>query len=319
MPHDPKLTRRELIAAGTCAAILPSTDRSAGSDGSVRFIPMPGWGQTTDKLRWGVGIVCDSQDRIYVHSRSTRAVIVFDRHGRPLHHFGSEFSATGHGLTYHKDGRAEYLYFCDHGRNQVVKTDLLGRTLLRIGEIHKVGPNSIPFPFNQPTDLAVAPDGRLFVAEGYGGNRVQVFDKAGRYLQSIGGPGSGPGKFNCPHGIWVDTRKREPELYVADRSNQRIQILTLEGKFKRAISGPVSLPNGFAEHRGNLFVADLDQRVAILDRNDRLVAHLGGASSKPAGEGIAFSAPHAACVDSRGDLYVIEWAESAQVKKFRRV
>jgi hypothetical protein len=326
MPLDIELTRREFLASGVSAAALAARSLShdiesqknvAIGQGEHKYELIQGWGAGSGPFGWGVGIVCDSQDRVYVHSRTQKAVVVLDRNGNRLYDFGSEFAASGHGLYLNKEGGDEFLYFSDHGRNLVVKTDLSGRTVMRIGDTPNNPPYSIQFRLNQPTNLAIAPNGDIFVAEGYGGDRVQAFNRNGRHLRALGRPGSGPGQFSCPHGIWVDTRKREPELYVADRSNQRIQVLTLDGRHKRTIMGITRLPNGFYERGGKLFIADLDQRVTILDEQDRLVCHLGDGKEQPWVHHAAFDAPHAACVDSQGDLYVIEWTENAVVRKFR--
>jgi hypothetical protein len=240
---------------------------------------------------------------------------VFDRDGRLLTTWGAEFAGTGHGLYWHREGRDEFLYFTDHPRNLVVKTDLDGRVLLRIGNVDSESPARVRFPFNQPTDLAVAPNGDLYVCEGYGGNRVHRFRKDGKFLQTIGTPGKGPGQFLCPHGIWVDVRKREPELYVADRTNRRLQVLTLSGEHKRFVEGDVRAPCCFYTRRNEMFIPDLESRVTILDRNDRLVAHLG--DGKEVKSEATFRAPHALCLDSRGDLYVIEWLPDARPRRFR--
>jgi sugar lactone lactonase YvrE len=79
-----------------------------------------------------------------------------------------------------------------------------------------------------PTDVAVGPDGQVYVADGYGNNRVMVFDAAGRYVREWGRMGAGPGEFSLPHAIALDSQGR---LYVADRNNARIQVFDTEGRF----------------------------------------------------------------------------------------
>src|SRR5258708_35252091 len=184
MHNDCELTRRELLVAGASAAMLagmPSTSKANSpvkalfGSGNYQYELVDGWPRYPGKLAWGVGIVCDSRDRIYVHSRTDKSVLVFDRHGKLLYDFGAEFAAGGHGLYLNREEIGEFLYFCDHNRNQVVKTDLTGNAILRIGEMSRESPAAIRFPFNQPTNLAVSPNGNIFVAEGYGGNRIHVF------------------------------------------------------------------------------------------------------------------------------------------------
>ena len=73
-------------------------------------------------------------------------------------------------------------------------------------------------------------NGDIWVAESYGQSYVQRYDQAGKYLGSINGEGGSAGRFNCPHAIFIDRRKTEPELYVADRANRRMQVYDLAGE-----------------------------------------------------------------------------------------
>jgi len=291
----------------------------------------PNWGKLPPgmKFGWGVGMVADSRDRIYVHSRSPQAVAVFDRAGNLLSTWGAEFAGTAHGLYHSREGSDdEFLYFTDHPRNLVVKTTLDGKTVMRLGKGAGGAKNGIEFDrFNQPTDLAVAPNGDFYVCEGYGGNVLQHFTRDGKHLRTIGAPGNGPGQFKTPHGIWVDRRKKnqEPEIYVADRGNRRIQVLTLDGTYKRTFAEDVRAPCCFYTRGPLLFIPDLESRVTILDRDDRLVTHLGDGRSVNPTDGKAtvaqtentFQAPHALCLDSRGDLYVVEWLPYGRPRRFR--
>jgi sugar lactone lactonase YvrE len=325
--NDPRMNRREFLqmAGATAAGAMLAGSASAKEktapvrlgSGRWTYELVEGWGALPEGASYGYGcaVVCDSKDRIYVHSRNPQAVVVFDRKGRLLNTWGAEFAGTGHGLYHRKEGRDEFLFFCDHPRNLVVKTDLNGKSLMRIGDVKEENSTHIKFKFDQPTDLAVAPNGDIYVAEGYGGNRVHLFTAQGKYRKTIGAPGAGPGQFNTPHGIWVDTRKHEPELYVADRANRRIQVLTMDGAHKRFMTDDVRQPCCFYEHKGKMYIPDLEHRVTILDERDGLVAQLG--DGKDGVTPATFDAPHAMCVDSHGDLYVIEWRADARVRKFR--
>ena len=81
---------------------------------------------------------------------------------------------------------------------------------------------------NMPTDMAVAPDGDVFISDGYGNSRIVHFDKNGKFVKAWGKLGNGPGEFNIPHSIVIDSQGR---LYVADRNNARIQVFDRQGKF----------------------------------------------------------------------------------------
>lgn len=326
-----RLTRREFLAATGVALAGLATHNFANAEaievieaikkspttigsGYYTYQLVEGWGQLPKGLKygWGMGIVADSADRIYVHSRSEYSVVVFDREGKLLSTWGAEFAETGHGLYWSQEEDGEFLYFTDHLRNLVVKTDLNGNRIMRLGKVAKESSTSIKFDFNQPTDIAVAPNGDLYVCEGYGGQRIHRFSADGKLIKSVGSEGSEPLQFNCPHGIWVDRRKAEPEIYVADRSNHRLQVLSLDLEHKRFIKDDVCLPCCFYQFGGKMFIPDLEHRIIILDEHDQAEAHLGDSAA-------TFAVPHALCLDSRGDLYVIEWLEHAKVRKFKHI
>lgn len=132
-----------------------------------------------------------------------------------------------------------------------------------------------------PTAVAVFDDrlggnGDVWVADGYGQSYLHRYDRDGNLLASFNGEESAAVRFDTPHGLMIDTRKSEPELYVADRANARIVVLDLEGEFKRVInSGVLSTSCAFATDGDVLAVAELRARVSLLDSEDRLIGYLG--------------------------------------------
>jgi DNA-binding beta-propeller fold protein YncE len=174
-------------------------------------------------------------------------------------------------------------------------------------------------PFNYPTDLAVAPNGELYITDGYGNARVHRFTPDGQLIESWGEPGSGPEQFHIPHAIAID---RGGIIYVADRENSRLQLFTLDGQFITAWDD-IARPNGvFIDEQSNVFVAELGYRagmwpgttapnsnptggrMSIFNRNGELLARWGGGDN-PCAPG-DFFAPHDVWIDARGDLYVGE-------------
>jgi peptidylamidoglycolate lyase len=172
----------------------------------------------------------------------------------------------------------------------------------------------------------VAATGDIYVVDGYGSQRVTRFDKNFKPIKTIGSRGKEHGQFNTCHGVWINTlRKGEPEVYIADRANSRIEVYSLELDYKRTVEGNLRNPCCFYQHKDKLYVPDLAARVTIFDANDQLVTHLGdgkeadGKTAKPGNDKnpAMFAAPHAMCVDSSGDLYVLEWVPFGRPRKFK--
>ncbi|MDR6882069.1 hypothetical protein [Bacillus sp. 3255] len=290
-----------------------------------------GWGQLPANIQYGYthGICVDDEDRVYVHHTGKESVVVFDKEGNFLTSWGSEFEGGAHGFYLHRnsDGQ-QHLYFADTKRASVVKTTLTGEVLFRIS------PPDRPDLYDEerkyiPTDVCVAPNGDIYVADGYGQSYVHHYNAEGAYIRSWGGSGSEPGKLSSPHGISVNLRGETPELYIADRSNNRIQVFSLEGEHLRFVEHNLDLPCSFYFFGDEVYLPDLHSRVTILDHNDRLITHLGedqqaykqqGWPNLPKGyyRPDRFSSPHGVCVDSQGNVYVAEWISDGRVTKLVR-
>jgi sugar lactone lactonase YvrE len=129
-----------------------------------------------------------------------------------------------------------------------------GKLLMTLG---KPGvPGDGPDTFNGPSDVLVAPNGDIFVADGHGGNtnaRIVKLTKAGKFIKAWGRKGSGPGEFDTPHGLAMDAAGR---LFVADRGNSRVQIFDQDGKFLeqwRQFGRPSGI---FIDKKDVLYVSD---------------------------------------------------------------
>ena len=265
-------------------------------------------------------VATDSRDRVYVFNRGEHPVIVYDREGKFLGSWGEGVFTNAHGATVGSD---DSVYLTDNYDHTVRKFTPEGKLLLTIGT--KDTPSDTGYseesptvkrgagPFNRQTNVAIAPNGDIYVADGYRNARVHRFGASGKLLASWGEPGSGPGQFNLPHGIAVD---RQSRVYVADRENLRIQVFTAEGKYLTEwgdVNRPCSL---FVDRQDNLFVAELGlhnikatggrspvARVSVFGLDGTLKTRWGGPEGCSAGN---FFAPHGIWADSRGDVYVTE-------------
>jgi hypothetical protein len=355
-------TRREFLAVAVAAPvvspILLHTQDKSGTRSPVmgssahRYEAAHDWGVLPPSLRFGNthAVAEDSQGNIHVHhtvhASSDRAdtVVVFDADGRFVRSWGPEFRGVAHGMEIRREGRDEFLYLTVNTANPkmtprpalhgvVVKTTLKGEIVWKIEgppdvEAYKPGPDGTPPRYN-PTNVAIAPNGDLYVGDGYGSFYINQYNAKGEYIRTFGGRGAGPGQLDEPHGIWVDARTSPAVLVVADRRNHRLQRFTLDGRHIDFVEG-FRLPCHFHEHDGMVVVPDLHGRVTLLDRKNAIVAHLGDSNAadwnnplrrEPREKFIPgqFICPHGACFDHDGNIYVAEWVEVGRVTKLRRV
>lgn len=298
--------------------------------GSHVYEVVDGWAKLPDTVKTGYthGVVTDKNDNVYVFNQSKDALIVFDRDGNFINSWGEEFAKGAHGLMIHEENGEEFLYLTDYELKVVVKTTLDGQEILRIGIPPHPPTREQPDKY-LPTWTDIAPNGDIYITDGYGLNFVHHFDRQGNYIRTWGGPGDQQGQLQCPHGISVIQNNGAPEIYVADRGNIRLQVFTLEGEFKRMVTDDLRHPDVVIEKDGFRYIPDLFCRITILDAKDQLVCHFGDYLEAKDMEGWPnidhakritgkFSSPHGLWVDSHDDLYIVEWIEDGRITKLRR-
>jgi len=361
-PHPIKTTRREFLAAAAAAPIvspiLLGTQDKAGTkapvlgEGAFRFEAIHDWGELPPHIKWGNthGVIEDSQGNIYVHhtvhaaSDSADSMVVFDRTGTFIRSWGNQFRGVAHGLHIRKEGREEFLYLTVNAANPrmspqpemqavVVKTTLKGEIVWKIErppdiDAYNPGADGTPKPYN-PTNVAIAPNGDIYVGDGYGSYFVNQYNSKAEYIRTFGGRGSEAGRLNEPHGIWVDTRGSTPILVVADRRNNRLQRFTMDGTHIDFVSG-FRLPCHFHEQTGSVVIPDLQGRVTLINTDNAVIQHLGDSNPanwnnplrrEPRDKFVPgqFICPHGACFDHEGNIFVVEWVEVGRVTKLRKV
>lgn len=274
------------------------------------------------------GVVATNDGRVVVFHLGKPAVLIFDAQGTLTSSWGDRFPGA-HGLTLVEEGGTEFLWLTDYTTGEVVKTTLQGESVL-----------SLPFPdLNGYNDPKYAPtwvtvfeerfggNGDIWVADGYGAGYVHRYDRTGRYLSSMDGT-AGAGRFRHPHGVYLDSRKADPELYIADRMNRRIQVYDPDGKFKRVVSDAVDtsacafIPRGDftlipeAPYRSRLTILDPNDRVvATLGENDQVCARAGFPNDRALVQPGRFVTPHSVATDDAGNIYVVEWVTGGRITK----
>jgi streptogramin lyase len=185
---------------------------------------------------------------VYVFHRGPSAdpVMIFDAQGRYLRSWGRGMFEVPHGLRVDPAGN---VWTTDVGTHLVQKFTPGGELLLTLGKKRQAGHTSETF--NKPTDIAFARNGDFYVSDGYGNTRLVKFSAAGKYLLEWGKPGTGPGEFNVPHSVALDSKGN---VYVSDRENNRIQLFTGEGKFLRQWTHLGSTQNLFMTPKDELWI-----------------------------------------------------------------
>jgi len=268
------------------------------------------------------GVVLDKAGDIYVTTDTERGIVVFSPAGKFLRALGP---TRIHALEIREENGTEYIYAARPADHEVVKLKLDGAQLWSIHFPPEAGIYKNAEGF-KPCAVTVAPDGSIFVADGYGANYVLKFDKDRKFVKAFGGPGTEEGKFQTCHGIGLDTRSGKPLLLVCNRNNNRVEYWDLDGNFVRVIQKDLRMPA--AVHiRGDYAVfPELQGRVTVLDKAGNIVAQMGdnpneqqranfGLPPDDWKEGICNS-PHGASIDQNGDLIVSEWSKFGHLHKF---
>jgi sugar lactone lactonase YvrE len=224
---------RSSILMVAVVAAFAQLNAASTNDPPNPYRAVENWAQLPAGVQWGpvINVDPDAHGNIWVFHRSDPAVLEFDASGKFVRSFGAGMFVQAHGLFIDSAGN---VWVTDaQGKDgkgqQVFKFSPEGKVLMTLGKAGVAGDG--PDTFNGPSGVVVAPNGDIFVADGHGGDtnaRIVKFSKDGKFIKAWGKKGSGPGEFDTPHSIAMDSKGR---LFVADRVNNRIQIFDQDGKF----------------------------------------------------------------------------------------
>jgi sugar lactone lactonase YvrE len=281
------------------------------------YVPVPDMFVLPEGMNFGPcsSVAVNSKGNILVFNRGAHALMEFDASGKYLRSLAEGVFTLPHGMRIDAE---DNIWATDIGSHIVVKMDPRGRILMVLGvrgsagEWHAYGHLRL---FHEPNDLAFGPKGEIYVTQGHGKgeSRVLKFDANGEFISTWGGEGTGPGEFNVPHSIVCDA---DGKLYIADRSNQRLQIFDGDGTFLREISHP-GTPCGLClchDRRHIMMAHGHCGRIMKLDPDCRVLGATGGQGKGPNQYGEA----HYLALDAREDIYVadtLNWRVQKLVKR----
>ncbi|PWM24615.1 MAG: hypothetical protein DBX44_03770 [Oscillospiraceae bacterium] len=274
---------------------------------------------------------CDEEDNLFAATdNKDHPVVLFDREGNFIRSFGKGLFGKAHSifLTDHDTILVADTSDHVHAVREITKTGKIVRDfgnlcvpsdsgcnddafmqLKRDGKIPVDAPwdEYVEFyarldsitraapPFNKPCEMAVAPNGMMFAADGYGNAAVQVFSPQGEYLETWGGPGTEVGQYRLPHGVCIDKYNR---IWVADRENKRGYIYNMEGEILAVLQGNFFRISAMWTDDNYAYIAELDGGFAIIGLDDlELKAQFGYYESNLRTHGI--------CGDSKGNLFLM--------------
>jgi sugar lactone lactonase YvrE len=294
-------------------------------DGDHRYEVDRDWLLRNVPAFWDLGqcadVAVDSKDRVWLFSRSKHPVTCWTTDGKFIGSWANQGDLPGefrvpHGIYIDYE---DTIWLADHQTHTVTRHREDGEVLMTLGthgyaNITVTTTNRQGTPFNMPTGTAIAPDGKIFISDGYANRRVHRFSASGDLEHSWGEAGTGPGQFSILHKVAIDP---DGLVYICDRENNRIQIFDADGAYQGQWDDVVGPGDILFAPDGLVYVVEQGggNGVSIWTRSGELVTRWrGNADACRAGHGIG--------MDSTGNIYVAEIGEperGCRVTKFTRV
>ncbi|HEY1901993.1 MAG TPA: hypothetical protein VGG56_06165 [Terracidiphilus sp.] len=302
-------------------------------NGQWTYEVVPDWGHLPAGKTFGGthgAIATDKSGHVYVSTQSETGILVYTPQGVLIKTIANQYPEA-HSIFHAEERGDEYLYTTvQKGTPKenwlFVKMKIDGTVVQKITAPPEAG-------FKAPNEWRLtaavpAPDGSIFIANGYGDSRIFRFDSNGNYRASYGGKGATDGLFDCSHGLAVDARYDQPLLLVCDRENRRLCHFDFDGKFVRTVTEHLRRPCQVSFHGDYAVVSELEGRVTILDRDNAPVAFLGDNPQKTQWANYQiqpsliapafFSAAHGCYIDQSANIYVSDWNQTGRVTKLTR-
>ena len=323
--------KKTLSILVTLFILASSTSAVRTGSGIMTFDTIPGWGLGPDgKSVLGPthgSVVIDKAGNIY--TSADKGVVVFNPHGKVVRSFVDEEHSSLHDMEIREEDGVEYIYGARNKGGVGIKFEAIsGKIVLTIGLTNESG---LALTGLKPTAITIAPNGDIFLSDGYASNIIFKYNKKGEYLSHFGKKGDALRDFHTPHGMTLDTRYDPPRLLICDRNHLPIGRLLhydLDGNFIEEAATRLSMPTSVAIQGDYVSVPSLDGRLYILDKNNSVVSVLGYKADPGESlykvqqedwvEGI-FSGTHGSYWDKDGNLYVQDWNIDGRIMKLVRV
>lgn len=268
-----------LLAAATAVQAQPESNYVVDSE----WAKLPNAGTWDGSTSW---ITADGRGNIVVLVRTAPYFRMFKRDGTFVKAWGTQPEiASAHSITIDRENN---YWVTDSVSHQVLKFNAQGDLLLTLGTKGKAGDNTSRDLFNQPNHVAIAPNGDIYISDGYVNARVVQFTPDGKFIRIIGGTKGGePGQLQVPHGVALDSKGR---ILVNDSDNARVSVFDPNGKFIETWPFP-SRGGIVVAADDTVYVSDVNQGVINVSKDGKLIA--------------TYMAPraHGLGVDTDGSIY----------------
>jgi DNA-binding beta-propeller fold protein YncE len=329
-----------LIALVTSAHLLASVQQPKGGDErNGQYDAVAGWWKPApehdDIWTWGEvsGVAADTPDRIIVavwgdrdrqnreRPNATNYIVVVNRNGEIIERWQQWDSILNkpHQVYISPYDPERHVWVVERGGGRNVPMSVLKfsndgkRLVMKLGDgddprsrAHaRENPRPGPYDYGDPACLAFLPDGSFLLADGYWNSRIVKYNAKGEFMTEWGELGTGPGQFDLVHGVAVDRRQR---VYVADRTNNRVQVFTDRGVFVEQwpdITDPVGI---YIDERESVWVVSAAlNRILQYNADGALQSYWGAYGGTRGGFAGGLSRPHQLDVDSSGNVYIANW------------
>jgi DNA-binding beta-propeller fold protein YncE len=286
--------KRVFVATLALATAVPLfVVAQSNTPGTGKWEVLSSWGDLPAGTTWGGASQASTtrEGDIVIFRRAIPAFFVVSPAGKLVRSFGDMMYRLAHGIRVDREG---FIWVTDNTDNFVQKVSPEGKVLMTLGRPGTAGDNNSQELFDGPADVFAAPNGDVFVADGYRNSRIVQFSKDGKFIRKIGGAkGSEPGQFNVPHSVVLDSRGR---IIVADVENNRIQVFDPSGKFLEQWTGFAAKPRGsmYITPDDTLYISHVDSESITIMKDGKLIDTISGIGLRP----------HGLTMDRQGNLYV---------------
>ena len=297
------ISRIVIIAAFACTGFGQAAQTPAPAvPVNDKYVVNKAWAQLPAGMTWDAStssIAADGKGNVVVLVRTKPFFRVFTRDGKFVKTWGDDpaMFKEAHSVMFDRDG---FIWATDATGHVVYKFSADGKLLMTLGKMGVAGDNASHDTFNRPNTVAIAPNGDIYICDGYVNSRIVHFSKDGKFIRIIGGQkGAEPGQLQLPHGVVLDSKGR---IIVADSDNKRISVFEKDGKFVE--NWPFVSRGGMVITRDDtVYVTDVNAGTVTLVKDGKQLDVIGG-----------LGRPHGVTMDSDGAVYASDSAGRAVMK-----